>query len=100
MGDAENPDSKRAGQTEGGVWPYVGIGCMTAVAGFFGSAMIAVLVAKIVGFLTRCTPDADTGAPCNWLTYAVRGGLLGLVIIPSIILWRMRTVRRTPGNLE
>jgi ABC-type phosphate transport system permease subunit len=89
-----------AGEPESGVWPYVGVGCMTAVVGFFGSAMIAVLIAKGVGAATGCTPDADTGAPCNWLTYAVRGGLLGLVIIPTIVLRRMRKVRTTPEHSE
>ena len=34
--------------------------------------MIAVLVAKIVGAVQRCTPPQGTGAPCNW--YVTRCG--------------------------
>jgi hypothetical protein len=73
---------------------------MTAIVGFFGSAMLAVLVAKIVGFATGCAADAETGAPCGWLTWAVRGGLLGLVVVPSFIIWRMRKARIAHRNSE
>ena len=37
--------------------------------------MIAVLIAKIVGFAARCPSELETGAPCNWLTYAVFGAI-------------------------
>lgn len=73
---------------------------MTAVVGFFGSAMIAVLIAKIVGYAVGCSADTDTGAPCNWLTYAVRGGLIGLIVVPSIVISRMRRVRSASRNSE
>ena len=88
------------GQTSTGVWPYVGVGCMTAVVGCFGSAMLAVLLAKLVGAATGCAADAETGAPCNWLTSAVRGGLLGMILLPSFLIWRMRKARITHSNSE
>ena len=61
-----------------------------AVIGLAGGGMIAVLVAKIVGAIRGCTPDAETGAPCGWFTYAVFGALTGLIVIPTVAIWRMR----------
>ena len=100
MRDTDNLASADTGATSAGVWPYVGVGCMTAVVGFFGSAMLAVLVAKLIGFGTHCAADAETGAPCNWFTYAVRGGILGMILLPSILIWRMRKARTAHTNSE
>jgi hypothetical protein len=100
MRDTDNPDPLVPEQTSTGVWPYVGVGCMTAVIGFFGTAMISVLVAKLVGVATGCTADAETGAPCNWLTWAVRGGILGMICLPSFLIWRMRQSRTAHTNSE
>ncbi len=63
------PPEASGGRRTTRVWPYLGVGCFTAVAGFSGGGMIAVLIAKIVGAATRCAPDAETGPPCNWFTY-------------------------------
>jgi hypothetical protein len=79
---------------------YLGIGCVTAIAGFAGGGMIAVLVAKIVGALTRCAADTETGAPCNWGTYWFRGALIGLILLPSLVLWRYRRGRMRGSNSE
>jgi hypothetical protein len=73
---------------------------MTAVVGFFGSGMIAILIAKLIGAATGCATEAETGAPCNWFTYAIRGGLLGMVALPSFIIWRMRKARAAHRNSE
>lgn len=100
MRDTDNLGPASSGETSEGVWPYVGVGCMTAVVGFFGTAMIAVLVAKVVGLASGCVPDAETGAPCNWLTYGMRGGLLGMILLPSLIIWRMRKARSANRNSE
>jgi hypothetical protein len=100
MRDTDRLPPDMPGESESGVWPYVGVGCLTSVVGFFGSAMLAVLLAKIIGGLTGCAADGETGAPCNWLTYAVRGGLIGLVVVPSFIIWRMRKARAAYTNSE
>jgi len=55
--------------------------------------MIAVLLAKGVGWASNCVPDAETGAPCNWLTFWLRGAVLGLVVVPTFVIWRMRKAR-------
>jgi len=71
---------------------------MTTVVGFFASAMIAVLIAKIVGSLQGCAAEADTGAPCNWFMYAVCGGVLGMVGLPTVVILRMRKARAASRN--
>jgi hypothetical protein len=81
-------------QTESRRWAYVGVGCLTAVIGWFGGAMIAVFIGKIVGAIQGCAPDAETGAPCGWFTYAVCGALVGLVAVPGVAIWRMRVGER------
>jgi hypothetical protein len=86
--DASTPEA------DGPAPAYFGIGCVTAIAGFVGGGMVAVLVAKIVGALSRCAADAETGAPCNWGTYWLRGALVGLVLLPSISIWLLRRGRR------
>lgn len=76
---------------------------MMAVIGLAGGGMIAVLVAKIVGAIRGCIPDAETGAPCGWFMYAVYGALTGLVVVPSVAIWRMRHGERrelASGNTE
>jgi MFS family permease len=92
-----------AADTGGRGWAYVGVGCVMSLAGFFGGAMIAVLVAKIVGAIRGCAPEPETGAPCGWFVYAVCGALFGLVVLPAVAIWRMRVGERRErvfGNSE
>jgi len=79
---------------------YFGIGCFTAVAGFAGGGMIGVLIAKIVGAAQRCATEAETGAPCNWFTFAVFGALIGAVLLPTIAISSVRRARRRTNNSE
>ena len=60
--------------------------------------MIAVLVAKIVGAAQSCKPDAETGAPCNWFTYAVVGALVGAVLFPAVATQLLRRSRLKSRN--
>ncbi|HEX4683403.1 MAG TPA: hypothetical protein VH277_11875 [Gemmatimonadaceae bacterium] len=55
--------------------------------------MIAVLIAKIVGALSRCASDAETGAPCYWFTYAMFGAIVGFVVVPAVSIWFFRRGR-------
>jgi len=70
------------------------------VAGFAGGGMIAVLVAKVVGFATRCPSEAETGAPCNWFTYAVFGAIAGAIILPTLTISLLRRARKRTQNSE
>jgi len=94
------PPDREAGQTDGGVWPYLGVGCLTAVVGLVAGGMIAVLVAKIVGAMTGCRADAETGAPCDWSIYWSWGARLGVILFPSIVLWRMWRTRAASRKSE
>jgi hypothetical protein len=71
---------------------------MTAIAGLVAGGMIAVLVAKIVGSLQGCNADAETGAPCNWATYWTWGARIGLILLPTVVLLRMRKARAASRN--
>jgi hypothetical protein len=71
----------------------VGAGCFSAVAGFFGGGMIAVLVAKIVGSVHGCKPIEGLPA-CNWGQYAFVGMIAGAVILPLVSITRL--IRRRP----
>ena len=90
------PSSGTPADPNEGIWPYLGIGCITVVSGFFGGGMIAVLIAKIVGAARSCTPDAETGAPCNWFNYAMVGALAGMVLFPvtAVLLRRRGRMKR------
>ena len=87
---ADPPTRRPDSDPNEGVWPYLGVGCITLVSGFFGGGMIAVLIAKIVGFARKCTPDGETGAPCNWYNFAVVGALAGMVLFPTIATLLLR----------
>ena len=79
---------------------YFGIGCFTTVAGFAGGGMIGVLVAKVVGAIGRCAVDTETGAPCNWLTFAFYGAILGAVTLPTIAILSLKRARARAQNSE
>lgn len=76
------------------VWPYIGVGCLTIIVGFFGGGMIAMLIGRIADTATGCR--APEGLPvCGWWKYWWTGGLLGSVILPVAALRRLRRGRRT-----
>ena len=93
MRDTDNLGPEASGETSEGIWPYLGVGCLTAVSGAMAFGMIAVLVAKLVGWARGCAPDAETGAPCDWATFWLRGAVLGLLLVPTVVIWRMRRAR-------
>ncbi len=88
--DASDPEG---GQTNSSRWEYLGVGCFSTFAGFAGGGMIAVLLAKIIGALSRCPSEAETGAPCNWFTYAFFGAIGGAVLVPAVSIWFFRRGR-------
>jgi hypothetical protein len=61
----------------------VGAGCFSAIAGFFGGGMMAVLVAKFVGSYQGCKPPEGLPA-CNWGQYALVGMITGVVLVPLV----------------
>jgi hypothetical protein len=81
-----------AADREGIVARYIGVGCVTTVAGFFSGGMIAVLVGKFVGSMQGCRPPEGLPA-CNWWVYAGIGAVLGAVTLPVVALRRLSRPR-------
>jgi hypothetical protein len=75
---------------------FVGVGCVTAMAGFFSGGMIGVFVAKIVGSARGCEPPVGLPA-CDWHVYAGIGMLIGVVTLPVLALNR---VRKSDGSVQ
>jgi hypothetical protein len=67
----------------------IGVGCFTTFIGFFGGAMISVLIAKIVS-QALSEPQCEGLPTCNWLTWAARGGVVGMIILPTVSVWRLK----------
>lgn len=97
---ADAPQDEGTGATQRMGAQYVGVGCFTAIGGFAGGGMIAVLIAKIVGGVTKCAPQADTGAPCNWFAYWFIGAVAGCIIMPAVAISLLRRARRRTQNTE
>jgi hypothetical protein len=64
------------------------IGCWFAIVGYLAGGMIAVGVAKLVGWLRRCAPPAGFPA-CDFESYLRVGTLIGAVGLPAVIIWRL-----------
>lgn len=84
----------RRASPDGSVWPYIGVGCLTTVVGFFGGGMIAALAAKIVGAARGCTPPEGFPA-CNTWSFVLPGAILGMVGLPALAMLRLRQGRRS-----
>jgi hypothetical protein len=84
-------DSGDTGRASAGA--FIGAGCFSAIAGFFGGGMMAVLVAKFVGSARGCQPPEGIPA-CNWGQYAMVGMIAGVIILPLVSI--MRLTRRRP----
>jgi hypothetical protein len=80
----ESSDTSRDGMAA----RKVGVGCITAMAGFFSGGMIAVFVGKVVGSVQGCKPPEGLPA-CNWWVYAGIGALIGVVTLPFLALRRL-----------
>ena len=68
----------------------VGIGCFMAVVGFFSVGMIAVLISKLVAFLTRA-PRCDGIPTCNWYIYMFVGGAIGALTLSWLVVSALRS---------
>jgi len=80
----------------------LGVGCVTAVAGGASGGMVGVLVAKAVTAAHKCVPVEGLPA-CDWHLYFGWGVVIGVVTLPSLVLWHMRRgeTGRGPGaNVE
>ena len=78
---------------------FIGVGCITAIAGLFSGGMIGVFIAKVVGSARGCQPE--TGLPaCDWHLYAGVGMLIGVLTLPVLALNRLRRSERSSGDAD
>ena len=83
-------------EREGRGWQYLGVGCLTTVAGFFGGGMIGVFIGWIVGHVTGCRPAPDAFPICNFFPYWIAGMFGGALLVPTVAITRLRrSDRRT-----
>lgn len=80
-------------------WRYIGVGCVTMVAGFFSGGMIGVFVAKAVGSFRGCKPLEGLPA-CDWHVYAGIGMLIGILTLPVLALSRLRRGDRNAKKID
>jgi len=76
--DRERPPSR---------WRYL-VALPMAFVGYFSGGMIGVAVAKAVGGFNGCTP-AEGFPACNFEPYLQVGSMMGLLILPGILVWRL-----------
>ncbi len=84
-------------ERDGRAWQYVGVGCVTAVAGFFGGGMIGVFVGWIVGHVTGCRPP-DGFPICDFHLYWIPGLFIGAALLPTVAISRLRRSDGGPSN--
>jgi hypothetical protein len=68
-------------------WRYL-MAIWFAIVGYFAGGMIGALAAKVVGSMQSCKPAPDLPA-CNLDTFWAVGSGVGLLLLPSLIVWRM-----------
>ncbi len=89
MQDEQNPPA-----TDGAPWSRtLAIGCFMAPLGFFSGGMVAAFLSKLVAYVTHA--KACDGVPaCNWLEFTVVGGVIGMLSLPTLVMWALRSAKR------
>jgi MFS family permease len=78
----------------------LGVGCFTLVTGFFGGAIISVLIGNIVSFLAR-EPECEGVPMCDWYVWFWTGGALGALALTIFIQTRLaRPKDAPPTNID
>lgn len=71
----------------------IATGCFLVPIGFCSGGMIAAFASKLVAYVTRATP-CDGVPACNWLEFTVAGGVIGMLTLPALVMWALRTPKR------
>ncbi len=69
------------------------VGCFMVPLGFFSGGMVAAFLSKVVAYVTHATPCAGVPA-CNWLEFTVVGGAIGMISLPALVMWALRSPKR------
>ena len=67
----------------------VAIGCFMAWIGGLSGAMVAVLLSKLVAYVTRA-PQCDGIPTCDWYIYAAVGAGIGALTLPWLVVSALR----------
>lgn len=98
----EQPQSHRGSQVPPAVdrrAQYIGVGCLSLIAGTCSGGMLGVGLSQIVDKVTRCVPTEGTPA-CEWTLYAAIGMLIGALTLPALTLTRVWKNSRADRNSE
>ena len=82
MSGVQSDDEQRPSR-----WRYL-VALPLAIVGYFSGGMIGVAVAKAVGGFNGCAPPEGFPA-CNFEPYLQVGSLVGLLILPGFLIWRL-----------
>lgn len=61
--------------------------------GFFSGGMIAAFLSKAVAYVTHAKP-CDGVPACNWLEFTLVGGAIGMLSLPALVMWTLRSPKR------
>lgn len=79
---------------QGASWSRtIAVGCFMVPLGFFSGGMIAAFLSKVVAYVTHATP-CDGVPACNWLEFTLVGGTIGMISLPALVMWALRTPKR------
>ena len=77
----------------------IALGCLMTFLGFLSMAMVGVLVSVLVAFVTKAPVCQDIPA-CNWYIYALIGGFVGAISLPTLVLRRLRQPPDAPSDTK
>lgn len=64
----------------------ISLGCLSTFLGAVSCGMIAVLLSKVVAYVTHQRGCQDIPS-CNWLEYWAVGAAVGAVTLPILVFW-------------
>ena len=76
------------------------IGCLLFAPGLFGGAMIALGIGLIVDRVTGCRATGEGATVCNAGWYIVIGGIVGVIVLETVVQWRLRRRADAAGNSD
>jgi len=81
-------------EAQGAPWSRtLAIGCFMVPIGFFSGGMVAAFASKLVAYVTHAKACAGMPA-CNWLEFTAVGGAIGMVTLPTLVMWALRSTKR------
>ncbi len=64
----------------------ISLGCLSTLLGAVSCGMVAVLLSKVVAYVTHQRGCQDVPS-CNWLEYWAAGAAVGAITLPMLVFW-------------